>query len=584
MSFTAAITKLDKDITAYTQKPTEPLRMQLELRIDDCARKILTSKADDKEAALNALVELRGKLVRNTSTYPKRLYLNLIQNIGPTPFCPYYKKYQAPTISTYQIIGSNLSTIRLDPSSVEHVPAEITKKLGNLSDKSLDIFSITVDGRFVVNHPSGYCGLDPFRDKNLINLCTHSWSHPHLIQPHEAQADTNMGVFPVVGFEKASDGGAIAFNDLSPMNVHSHDDKYSPDNAHFNIIPDSPYGIFWAVTQKDNRVAISKMVVLFDFEHSVCEAILNSIGECPDATTHAERLKNVQKAQDEIFDPIIENFKNNDEKAAMDAFNKLPDAFRYGVYEHTWKLLEEPMGIHGDFGRVSFQADGSLDPKYHCTNLQRAQAITNFHEKLDRELVGSQVAMLHNQRIAKGDNVRKMMKCAQLFNEGLSDEADKLFESFTPKEKEAVYFAMWEVSGCQLIYNIGTLTFHDKTTPLQQKAEALLLAASRQEHVYDKPLAPPISSSVLTLNEEIQQNLENLLTDPNFAKLSNSEKAAKVNALLQTLDDPIRQNIYQTVYESSTSLPTTGVANWGELHVADNADLLRLAFAIATTK
>jgi len=482
MSLIDAITKLNAEITTYSLKPTEPVRMELELRIDACARKILRSKAPDKEAALHALAELRGKLVRNVSTYDQRLYLNLMQSIGPTPHCPYYNKYQVPTISSYHTIGSNFSTIRLDPSAVEHVPAEILEKLGDLSGKSLDLFSITVDGR-------------PFVDLHRpINLCTHPWSHPHLIKNKHAVADTNMGVFPVVGFTRASDGGAIAFNNLSPMSVHAHDDLYSPDNAHFRVIPDTPYGIFWAVTQKNNRVAISKMIVLFDLNHPVCRAVQESIGQCPDVTTHAERLRAVGATQAATLVPIIDMFER-DGADTMKAFDALPQAFRNCIYEQTWKLHGKPMGIHDDFGQASFYADKALTQQYRCTNKQRAQTIRMFFEKLDHELVGSQLAMFQHQRLAKGDNVLKMMTCAKLFNGGLAENAEKLFASFTPKEQEDVYRAMWELVGCQLVHDIGSTAFNNAATPLQQKAEALLLAASRQTHIYDKPLE-------LTMEEE----------------------------------------------------------------------------------
>jgi hypothetical protein len=453
-----------------------------------------------------------------------------------------------------------------------------------------------------------------------------------------------MGIFPEIGLEKSQQLGAIAINHISPMNVHVHareglkvvksgDMLYSPDNAHFHVTPGSPFSMDWSVMQKDHRIAITKRLVIFDYDHPICSALLHSIRNCNCLGTHLERLTLARTAIEKTFFPLIKAFEN-DSPNAMETFHQLPLAFQHGIYREAWVAFDSPQGVHRDFGRASFEKDNSLDLKYHCDHQKSAEAIRRFSARLEQLLVGSQFDLLfQSQSLVKGDNILTMMKCAHLFYQ-TPKEAMSAFGQLPQQQQEAVHFAFWELNGCQRIHNFSTERFPLNTEykhEIKSKVQAILLAASRQPHQFLRPIvenSAPLpredsTHDILTLIEEIdeltlleksnkdpdilnrhsddfqilpspeqeqqdtieipiqaqfsEQQVSERITDlvfnPKFQSLDNSKKAALVNGILSDLGDELKNRIYGKVFQNSQD-PQKGGKSWGELHVADDLDVL----------
>ncbi|GEM_PF-3851330 len=587
-----------------TSQPHIPLvTIRQEMNFHEKFLKIISSPIHDeqKREELSSLLRERASHLHHVPVNGLKghvLFFNMKQiGLAPTPLCQAYNKMRVPTISNYYEIGSNMSIILLDPSAIQYIPNEVQQMAGDLKGKEVEFFWTAIDGRRFV---SGYILNRP---NTKINLSTHTWAYPHALVKDSIEKDVNMGIFPEIGFKNHSHKGAIAFSKLSPMCVHVHPEKhsstmlYSPDNAHFETIPGSPFGIFWSVTQKDQRVAFSKMLVIFDYDHPICKGLLNSLRNCDTLAEHLKKLESVESEISKTLDLPEHRF--------MEAFHQLPLAFQYGIYKETWMLFNSPRGIHGDFGKASFENEQSLDKKYHCGYEQRKQAVRNFAARLSDLLIGSQTnLMLNAQSLQKGNNVLKMLRCAELFEAQKEMQAAKLFETFSHKEKEAVFFAIWELSGCPRGNNkFGIETFFNEKTPLPLKSQALLLAASRQTPTFDSlPESPipeeiPPAPAVVELPileepivsipaipvealsqeqvtaQEVLENLMNLAFDGNFHNLSAEERKPLIMAQFNPLPIVTKHTIYGKVYEYSTD-SSKGGNGWGENHVADDLEVL----------
>ena len=390
------------------QPPIGVVDIKEEMRIDAAFRKIMSTPMPDgqREQELAKLLRERASLMHHVPTYGLKgnvIFFNMkLIGLAPAPSCPAYNKMRVPTISLYHQIASNIAIVRLDESALRHIPTQVLEKMGDLSGKKVEFFWTAIDGRNFI------------KDDRSINLCTHPWSHPHALNMDDVGFDVNMGIFPEVGFESCQKPGAVAFHGMSPMSVYTHFEKgsmrYSPDNAHFEAIPGSPFGVFWAATEKGGRVALTKTLVIFDYNHPISACLIASIRECSDLGTHLKTLAQTKGA--------IEQALTLPDHGFMPAFDKLPLAFQRGIYFEVWRLFDSPLGIHGDFGKASFDGDLSLNEKFHCSQDWRKLAASNFARRLENLLVDSQMDLtLHSQPLQKGDNVLRMMRCAQLFAE-----------------------------------------------------------------------------------------------------------------------------------------------------------------------
>ncbi len=472
-------------------------KIDVEFEINRFARVIIESPLGkkDREELFDRLLRVRDLTIHHFPVNGLKvtcLFLNTIQNVPPSPLCPAYNKLAFPTISTYNTIGNNFVCIRLDPKALALVPGRVLEKAGSLEGKEVDLLYTVVHGEFYQNQ------------KRSLNNNVHPWAHIHALPGDDTACDVNMGIFPEIGLEKANVPGAVAFNHLSPMNVHVHPRSgtnggkgnmdYSPDNAHFNLVPGSPFSVDWSVMQKDNRVAITKRVVLFDETHPICQAIINSIYGCRDLLDHINRLEGVAQAIDTTLIPVSEAFAYDDPDA-MRMFHHLPTAFQHGIYYQAWAAFDHPLNIHPDFGRASFENDNGLAEQYHCTNNQRAVIVNNFSAYLHGLLVDSQRDLLHSQSLVKGDNVLTMMKCAQLFFKRDVTEALKAYQQLQVQEREAIQYAYWELNGCPRTGIFDPFNFPTKIDDAKLKRQSILLAASRQPHRFEKPLIENVVES-----------------------------------------------------------------------------------------
>lgn len=630
-----------REASGATYVPPPATAYELEKRTSEAAQRILSSgmNNEEKQDALSELMQERATLLTHVpfNGIKGTVFFTNIQQIGlpPTPACPAYNKMRVPTISTYHEIGSNIAVVSLDPSAIHHVPKSILEKLGDLSDKEVQLFWTAIDAKGWINAEDGSFKL-PARN-GLFNLVTHPWAHPYaLYDKHNLQfrdnicSDVDMGIFPELGVEQDNALGAVTFHRLSPMAVYTHDERFSPDNAHFHVIPGSPLAVFWVVTRKDNRIAITKMCVLFQPTHPICKPIYASINKnCTSLAMHLDRLAAVKEGVENTFAPLIALFENRDPKA-MEAFNALTPAFKQGIYYQTWLHFGSPCGIHHNFGSAAFHSSSEIDRQFHCNDERNAQIIREYANRLEHLLYESQVDLtLRSQPLVKADNVLKLMECAHLFKQNQVKEAEQLLEQFPQKElkaiKEAIYFATWENHKCPR----GNPNFgveHFERGYWKDRAEALFLAASRvkpqfaqQQLDQEEPIAPaavqldddliekgkekeetpdienpvPIAEEkelpteeliapaavVIDTNESVLNALMAIAYDQNSPTLDKADKAKReeqVTELLSKLDQGIRNTIYGKVFEYSVD-PKKGGPSWGEKHVADDMNALMMA-------
>ena len=618
------------------QPPIRAVDIKEEMRIDTAFRRIMSTPMSDdqRKQELAHLLRERASLMHHVPAYGLKgnvIFFNMkLIGLAPTPSCPAYNKMRVPTISLYHQIASNIVIVRLDESALQHIPKQMLEKMGDLSRKQVEFFWTAIDGRNFI------------REDRSINLCTHPWSHPFALNMDDVGHDVNMGIFPEVGFKPCQKPGAVAFHGMGPMRVYTHFEKgsmrYSPDNAHFEAIPGSPFGIFWAATEKEGRVALTKTLVIFDYEHPISKCLIDSIRDCGDLATHLKRLAQTKDAIGQSLTLPDHGF--------MQAFDKLPPAFQYGIYFEAWRLFDSPLGIHDDFGKASFKGELSLDEKFHCTHDQRKQGIANFAMKLENLLIDSQMDLtLNSQPLQKGDNVLRMMRCAQLFAEAdaipynyipynspldretrnrandiekkrvddlkvpIEAEAMQLFSQFSKDEKESVFDAFCELIDCSREDDFGTKGFLNQTTPFSVKSRALLLAASRQSPQYGEPLIPaaPLEEMVpynptfdialpqvpafvetqcdfsvgLTPKQKssLLNKISNLAFNDNFIELLPENRRIIVEELLNELPLPTDdlKDLKNSIYGKIYEYSTDsekGGTDWGQIHIGDNLDVL----------
>lgn len=433
-----------------------------ELEIDTLTRNIISQET--------LLIE-RAQLLQNVAK--RELYLNVRQiGLSPTPLCPAYDKMRIPTVSDYNIIGYNMASITLDSSAIRFIPKQVLDAVGDISDKEVDLFWTAIDGR-------------PLKLDRPLNLCTHPWSHPHALAEDDSRFDVTMGIFPEIGFQQSSWEGSLHMGKLSPMSVHVHSDQgevlYSPDNAHFEVRGNPPFGIVWSVLQKDWRVAITKMLVIFDFEYPICSSLVGAIRDCKNLDMHVKKLQGVSATIDHTFTRIVDLFTNNPQNA-VEEMRHLPLTFQDKIFEGAWALKTPPDGLHTDFGRASFLHEETLDQDYYCQSEERAAIIQSFANWLKTLLCNSQEDLLmKSQSLVKDDNIVHFLRCAQTYKNTGNEAGRKLFEQLSIEKQNAVFFAIWELSKCPRGNgHFGSETFYNTATPLALKKEALLLAASRQ--------------------------------------------------------------------------------------------------------
>lgn len=631
MSALDKLAAIQDGVVAYRIAPQEDVRLKLELKINKLARVVLSSPhLEGREAILNQLKLARAELLPNLSGYVAgNLQLNLVQSIKPTPICPAYYKIEVPTVSTYHVIGSNIESVRLDGSAINAFPQSLRDRMGDLSRHKVDLFFTAIDGR-------------PFKDidhvaRGPMNLSLHTWAHPHAHPGDDVHQYPETTLLPIMGVQRAPAEqinprhhdrprvDSVPFDGLRRFDVHAHmgggavqaqNMLFSPDNIHFNLVPGSPFAIFWSGAKLDHRACMTKMLVILDYDDPICQALVNSIRGAPNLLSHLESLQGVVDAIDHYFDPIIDEFETGDPVLAMQQYARLPEMYKKGIHIETWKLHQQPMGVHPDFGRVSFENDLTLAAERHSSNHQRAQALTAFKESLKQTLANSQAEMFtQSLPLARSDCSVTLMKCARAFQKN-AVEGMRQFQLLPGDLQESVRFAFWELSGSPRVADFGTLRFPGSSNAL--KVESLLLAASRQNDVYVPRIIEPVAEEVVhdmtgpsTLNPSSQDNgtpstsnqsvggtpldltnspeedalgqLFSLTGSAEFASGSVEERSATVNRILEPLSHEFHQRVYFNFYNGYRLAhpDEQGVGsgeNWGGRNIGKDIEVCIEAF------
>ena len=593
-----------------------------QIEFDTAIRSIWLSgdPEQEKQEALAVQFKNRPFCLRhvplNNALSKLHFFCNMNQiGLAPTPLSSAYKQMRLPTVSIYATpedekknlrrggIAGNIASICLSPAAIQHVPKSVQKAVGSLQGKQIDCFLTVIDARFL--------NTILFEDDRYLSLCTHHWAYPNTQRKDDVKGDVLMGIFPEVGVSKSKTAGSIAFGGLSPMRVHSHPDDegislYSPDNAHFKIIPSSPFASFWAATCKDNRVAFTKMLVILEGDHPISAHLLNTVKDSYDLGHYLATLRNIPIAIDDTFRNLIQLLEIEDPEV-LDTFHRLPKTFQYGIYEQAWILFKSPIG-HANFGKASFENEPDLDKKYHCTNQQRKQAVYKYCQRLNSLLFQTQVDLTQNsQGFIRGESGLRMMQCAQLFKQGEIGDAMFFFSQLLAEEQKAANYALWEICRCPhgISNSFGGDAFASGEISPHLKAEALALAASRQKAEvvtpsstaqaprqnesmlskssrFEPPLELPVEENVdapqfivpVGLDPaQIFEGLTNLALHEDFKAKSPQERKRVIDQFLNQLPEATRSEIYERVCAYSTDPNRSGQA-WAKEHIADDLCVL----------
>ncbi len=444
---------------------TPAVILDLDIRINELAREVLSDPTLSDRVRKDQLLQLgslRPLSIVNTAHISEHLALNTVYNASPSPLCQAFKHFTTPTITNYGMIGTRISTIKLELTNLTCLPPEIQRELGHTRLKDIDYYHVVVDGRaFPQSH----------EEKTRLNFSTHCWVHQDARPGDDRVHDVHMGLYPIIGIYPAAGTDAIALESLKSLRVHSHPRSkedpemlYSPNNAHFDIYSESPFYAFWGLVKKEGRWCVTQMISIDTRTgNPIAKALWEAHRNCNDLKTHIEKLRAVSETINAYFN--------------ANAFDELPRAFKDGIYKEMWILKGQPRDIHPHFGRLSFHQDPLLAPQHHAQDEDRVNAIALFREDLKEMLVTSPIHLLtQSQILPKGDRALTMMKCASCYlKQAPSAEAN--FAALQPNEKQATHFATWKLSGCpQGDPRFGETEFA-RASP-QKKSEALLLATS----------------------------------------------------------------------------------------------------------
>ncbi|MBS0651368.1 MAG: hypothetical protein JSR93_09425 [Verrucomicrobia bacterium] len=612
MSVLNKLAAIQDAVLEYRVQPQDDVRLKLELKINKLAREVLSSpQLEGREAILNQLKLARTELLPNLSGYVAgNLQLNLVQSIKPTPICPAYNQIEVPTVSTYHTIGANIETVRLDKQAIDAVPQSLRDRMGDLSRHKVDLFFTAIDGRLF--HKIDHVAQGP------MNLSLHTWAHPNAHPGDDVHQYPETTLYPIMGIQRAPAEqinprhgdrprvDPVPFDGLKRFDVHAHlrgnaavranEMLFSPDNIHFNLIPGSPFAIFWSGAKLDHKACLTKMLVILDYNDPICLALVGSIRGTPNLHSHLEKLQDVVNAIDAYFNPIIKEFESGDPAQGMQLYQDLPEMYKKGIHFATWKLHQEPMGVHPDFGKASFEHDGALIAERHSSNHQRAQALAAFKENLKLTLANSQAELFtQSLQLARSDCSVTLMKCARAFQKN-AVEGMRQFQLLPNELQESVRFAFWELSGSPRVADFGTLRFPGSLVPL--KVESLLLAASRQNDVYvaraveevdptstNTVITPPLDLSSTPIEDAFSQVLA-LTGTEDFERMTAEERSGLINGILHDLPNEFVQRVYWHFFDGYRQAhpDEQGVGtgdNWGGRNIGKDMDVCIQAFMAA---
>ncbi|KKQ49254.1 MAG: hypothetical protein US69_C0007G0003 [candidate division TM6 bacterium GW2011_GWF2_38_10] len=173
-------------------------------------------------------------------------------------------------------LKKRLISIELNQHFYQHIPQSLINELASLlkttttdlatiitqNNIALDFF-VAVNGTF--ENPS------ITNQKPLINTLFHGFLAQHYNNDAEYTMQKNilMGIFSIQGLSDSAnsnnnDANRMPINAMIARDVHSHDERCSPNNN--KIQPNAPISSFWSIALHDNACAITFNILINDAE------------------------------------------------------------------------------------------------------------------------------------------------------------------------------------------------------------------------------------------------------------------------------------------------------------------------------
>lgn len=459
---------LQHQVKEFSEDPSLGSQIALTLRVNEVLRTLNQESLSPDEQLLYRveLQEIHSELCRSQGNEGRAygLFVNTLQPaLVPATHSPAYGTHAVPSVSTYHYQSYPQSIIRCSTSALSLAPAQLLSAMGDYSHKSVELQSEVLDVRWLAS-------AIPLRDvENHLNLCLHNWyARTALVGDNLHEKDLVMGIFPELGIERSSIAGAAPYNQLGPMwiHVHPHHEEpdlmlYSPNNAFFKIEGNSPIAICWALAEKDNKIIVSRLIILIDQEDPICQNLLRSLQNCRSLSDYTRRLETMQAAIEERFYPLSSALLSESDEEILAAFQALPDCYKKGILKYIPAETTQ------------------LNREHFLT------ALSNHTQDLKRLIVDCQRELTQLPETSEiDDRATEMMECAERFA-GAQDETQthaalERFNALSTREKNAVFAAYWEISGCPRGHSdFGRDEFY-RNPSSELRAQALLLAASRR--------------------------------------------------------------------------------------------------------
>ncbi|MES2121994.1 MAG: hypothetical protein V4492_04360 [Chlamydiota bacterium] len=518
------IVALQSDVREFSRSPSLAPQIALTLRVNEILRALNQASLSPDEQLLYRLElqEIHSELCRSQRLGGRvyGLFTNTLQPaLPPTTVSPAYNSYAVPSISTYHYQSSPHSIIRCSTSALSLAPPQLLSALGDYSQKSVELHSAVLDARWLNT-------LIPFRDvENHFNLCLHHWfANTALLGDNLHDKDLRMGIFPELGIERSSLKGAAPYNQLGPMWIHAHPHHeehdlmlYSPNNAFFKIEENSPLAICWALAEKDNKVTVSRLIILLDQNDPICAGLYRSLDRCDSMSDYLRRLDAMQTTIEQRFEPLLTALVTDNDMDILAQCQSLPDCFKKGILKY---IPVETVG---------------LDRKIFIS------AVTNYIQDLSRLIITRQRELVQLPETSEiDDRATAMMECAEQFARAQdsiqAQAAMEQFNALPSGEKNAAFAAYWEISGCPRGNpNFGRDEFYSNPS-LATRAQALLLAASRRSPATQVLAQTPSASQPIALpiptGDSIVDTAHRMLRS-DFQERTDEERAQIIRDTLQ---------------------------------------------------
>ncbi|MBX3718563.1 MAG: hypothetical protein KF898_02810 [Parachlamydiales bacterium] len=383
-------------------------------------------------------------------------------------FAPYMHMDRLPWVGfygpEYYSPPQQSISMKLHRAQAQNLPESLQTILAGRNLEKLDLIS---------NYSIGYgtLAIDAMLHAKELryNWVSHPWVFPQAQYGQDLKLFLEMGIFEPVGVREVKTGDGIPFGSLKHLEVFVHPKNegtaISPNNAHFGISPEMPISAFWHAMLKDDKTVMVRQLIANIPNHPMTDELSSIFGD-EEYQTVQDHLEQLEARRPEAidatharFDVIAKAFEEGMPDIALELFNALDEGEKKWVHFRIWQLLGEPIGVHGDFGRVSFEGAVELPAQYHATVEQKAQAL--------RELCAKQIAAFdqileghftlfetpHDLPIPSAEYLRKK-EIAQPLIEAVKAKEEDLFialiTSLQEADRQKLFAIAWELKGCPL--------------------------------------------------------------------------------------------------------------------------------------